>query len=78
MEEQTPEAFVQEAGYSGTGVRPNKRPWTRWTLAVLLLTLATAVLGIAATLVWVDQDNAQVYMIPVVPSVSLPSLMKFW
>ncbi|KAM7183031.1 ATPase-like protein [Naviculisporaceae sp. PSN 640] len=68
MEEQIPATSVQEVGYFEAGVRVNKRPWTRWTLAVLFSTLATAVLGIVAILLWRDQDIAQVCIVPVVPS----------
>lgn len=64
----------EENGGNGAGLQVNSRPWTRWALSVLLLSLATAVFSVAGALAWRDQDSAQVYTIPVVPSVSLPLL----
>lgn len=72
-EEQTPEfARDNEGGAQReTLLQTYSRPWTRWTLAVILSTLATTVVGITAALVWQDHHYAQVYTIPVAPSVSL-------
>lgn len=62
---------------SGLGLASRKRPWTAWTLSLLLLSLGAAALGAAGAVIW--QDHAHVHLTPVVPTVrsSPPSCVLY-
>ncbi|KAM7195608.1 putative ATP-dependent permease [Rhypophila sp. PSN 637] len=70
MEEQIPGSVSEEDAGNTAPLQADQRPWTKWTLAVLGLNFATAVLGIASALVWRDHNNGLVLTIPVVPSLA--------
>ncbi|KAK0721995.1 hypothetical protein B0T26DRAFT_850270 [Lasiosphaeria miniovina] len=66
-EEAEAASALGRAGDEEVAASARQRPWTAWTVSVLLLTILAAACGVAGALIW-PRHRLQ-YMVPVIPNI---------